>query len=209
MMFHKVLILAPHTDDGEFGCGGSISKWIDEDIDVYYIAFSSAEKSIPEGRPKDILKKEIQEAVKVLGMKKRNLILLDYPVREFPGYRQQILEDMIKLGEELKPELVLLPSTQDTHQDHQTVSQEGFRAFKKISIIGYEMPYNNLNFSTNLFVTLEEKHMDRKIAALKCYKSQLSRTYANEDFLRGLARVRGTQIGSGYAEVFEVIRWVM
>jgi LmbE family N-acetylglucosaminyl deacetylase len=209
MMFHRVLVLAPHTDDGEFGCGGSISKWIDEKKDVYYIAFSSAEKSVPEGRPKDILKKEIREATKVLGMKKENLILLNYPVREFPGYRQEILEDMIKLGEKLKPELVLLPSTQDTHQDHQTVSQEGFRAFKKISIIGYEMPYNNLNFSTNLFVTLEEEHIDRKIAALKCYKSQLNRIYANDDFVRGLARVRGTQIGVGYAEVFEVIRWVI
>lgn len=209
MIFNRVLILAPHTDDGEFGCGGSISKWVDENKDVYYIAFSSAEKSVPEDRPKDILKKEIKEAVKVLGMKKENLILLNYPVREFPGYRQQILEDMIKLGGELKPELVLLPSTQDTHQDHQTVSQEGFRAFKKISIVGYEMPYNNLNFSTNLFVTLEKEHIDRKLAALKCYKSQLSRTYANEDFVRGLAKVRGTQIGVGYAEVFEVIRWVM
>jgi LmbE family N-acetylglucosaminyl deacetylase len=208
-MFHKVLILAPHTDDGEFGCGGSISKWIDEGKDVYYIAFSSAEKSVPKGQPKDILRKEIREAVKVLDMQKENLILLNYPARDFPGYRQKILEDMIKLGEKLKPELVLLPSTQDTHQDHQTVSQEGFRAFKKISIVGYEMPYNNLNFSTNLFVTLEEKHMDRKVAALKCYKSQLSRAYANEDFVRGLARVRGTQIGVGYAEVFEVIRWVI
>jgi LmbE family N-acetylglucosaminyl deacetylase len=208
-MFHRVLILAPHTDDGEFGCGGSISKWIDENKDVYYIAFSSAGKSVPRGRPKDILKKEIREATKVLGMMKENLILLNYPVREFPEYRQDILEDMIKLGKKLKPELVLLPSTQDTHQDHQTVSQEGFRAFKKISIIGYEMPYNNLNFSTNLFVTLEEEHIDRKIAALKCYKSQLNRTYANDDFVRGLAKVRGTQIGVGYAEVFEVIRWVI
>jgi len=74
-MFHKVLILVPHTDDGEFGCGGSIGKWIDEDRDVYYIAFSSAEKSVLKGRPKDILRKEIREAVKVLGMQKENLSL--------------------------------------------------------------------------------------------------------------------------------------
>jgi LmbE family N-acetylglucosaminyl deacetylase len=208
-MFRRVLILAPHTDDGEFGCGGSISKWLDEGKEVYYVAFSSAEKSVPEGMPKDILKKEVQEASKVLGIPPDNLILFDYPVREFPLYRQQILEDMIRLMTELRPELVLLPSTADTHQDHQTISQEGFRAFKKVSIIGYEMPYNNLNFTTDLFVILEEKHVVRKIEALKCYKSQFGRPYAAESFIRSLARVRGTQIGTEYAEAFEVIRWVI
>lgn len=208
-MFSRILILAPHTDDGEFGCGGSISKWVEEGREVYYVAFSSAEKSVPQGMPKDILKKEVQEATKVLGIPPANLILFDYPVREFPLYRQQILEDMIRLSNELKPELVLLPSTADTHQDHQTISQEGFRAFKKISIIGYEMPYNNLNFTTNLFVTLKERHVNQKVEALKCYKSQFGRIYATEDFIRSLAKVRGTQIGVEYAEVFEVIRWVI
>lgn len=208
-MFNRILVLAPHTDDGEFGCGGSISRWVDEGAQVYYIAFSSAEKSIPQGMPTDILKKEVREATRILGISADNLILFDYPVREFPSYRQQILEDMIRLGNELKPELVLLPSTTDTHQDHQTISQEGFRAFKRLSMIGYEMPHNNLNFSTNLFMTLEERHVNKKIEALNCYKSQFGRIYATEDFVRSLARVRGTQIGVEYAEVFDVIRWVM
>jgi len=208
-MFNKILILAPHTDDGEFGCGGSINRWVGKGKEVYYIAFSSAEKSVPPGMPKDILKKEVREATSVLGIPPDNLILFDYPVREFPSYRQQILEDMVRLGSELKPDLVLLPSTADTHQDHQTISQEGFRAFKRISMIGYEMPYNNLSFSTNLFVALEERHVNQKIEALKCYKSQVDRFYAAEDFIKSLAIVRGTQIGIEYAEVFEVIRWVL
>ncbi len=207
-MFGRILILAPHTDDGEFGCGGSISKWVDEGMQVYYIAFSSAEKSVPTGMPKDILKKEVREAGKLLGIATDNLVLFGYPVREFPAYRQQILDDMIRLGDELKPELVLLPSTSDTHQDHQTISQEGFRAFKRTSMIGYEMPYNNLSFTTNLFVPLEERHVNQKIAALECYKSQFGRIYATGDFVRSLARVRGTQVGVKYAEAFEVIRWV-
>jgi len=130
-MFSKVLILAPHTDDGEFGCGGSISKWINEGKKLYYVAFSSAEKSVPKGMSKDILKKEVKEATEILGICSSNLILFDYPVREFPTHRQEILEDMIQLGNKLKPGIVLLPSTADTHQGHQVISQEGFRAFKK------------------------------------------------------------------------------
>jgi len=207
--FHTILVLAPHTDDGEFGCGASICKWVREGRNVLYIAFSSAEKSVPKGMPKDILKKEVIKATEALGISPNNLVLLDYQVREFPSYRQEILEDMIRLRDKFNPELVLLPSIMDTHQDHQTIAQEGFRAFKKISMIGYEMPYNNLSFTTNLFVKLGKEHVDQKVNALKCYESQQNRIYATEDFIRGLARVRGTQIGVEYAEVFEVIRWIL
>ena len=51
--FKKVLILAPHTDDGEFGCGGTITKLISEGADVYYAAFSAAEQSVLPKFPKD------------------------------------------------------------------------------------------------------------------------------------------------------------
>lgn len=208
-MYNSVLVLAPHTDDGEFGCGGAIARFAEEGRQVYYVAFSSAKKSVPKGMPADILKREVRRATKILGIDPHNLILMNYPVREFPTYRQQILEDMISLRDKLNPDLVLLPSTNDTHQDHQTVSQEGFRAFKKISIIGYEMPYNNMNFSTSMFTVLTEGQMQKKLQALKCYRSQAGRIYVSDDFITGLARVRGTQIGVSYAEAFEVIRWVI
>ena len=91
----RVLVLAPHTDDGEFGCGGAINKWLGEDKEVYYVAFSAAEKSIPKGLPKDILKKEVMEATKTLGVIPDNVILYNYETREFPRFRQDILEEMI------------------------------------------------------------------------------------------------------------------
>jgi len=55
MISSRILILVPHIDDGEFGCGGSISKWVKEGKDVYYVAFSSAKKSVPQGTPKNVL----------------------------------------------------------------------------------------------------------------------------------------------------------
>jgi len=204
-----ILVLAPHTDDGEFGCGGSISKWVSEGKKVFYVAFSTAEKSVPDNFPKDILKRELKKAMKLLGIPLANLILFDYPVREFSSHRQEILEDLIKLSNELNPDLVLLPSTRDTHQDHQTIANEGFRAFKKTSILGYEMPYNNLTFTTNFFVSLQPDHLVRKMRALKCYKSQKDRNYATEEFIASLAQVRGIQIGRRYAEAFEAIRCII
>jgi LmbE family N-acetylglucosaminyl deacetylase len=53
--FKNVLVLAPHTDDGELGAGGTIAKLIENGANVYYAAFSTAEASVPDGMPKDIL----------------------------------------------------------------------------------------------------------------------------------------------------------
>jgi LmbE family N-acetylglucosaminyl deacetylase len=205
----RVLVLAPHTDDAEFGCGGSIARFRDEGKEVFQIAFSSAELSVPQGFRSDVLRHEIYSAWQVLGLSDDHLILLDYPVRSFHAYRQEILEDMVKFERDIRPDTVLLPSSHDTHQDHQTIAQEGFRAFKKMTMLGYEVPWNNLTFSTQGFVFLEERHLALKLEAIKCYESQHSRAYAQPEFVRSLAITRGIQIGATYAEAFEVTRWVL
>lgn len=206
-----VLVLGPHTDDGEFGCGGTMAKFVEEGKQVYYATFSIAEESVPEGMPKDILLTEVRKASGTLGIKGKNLINFRYRVRHFPQYRQDILEDLVKLRKKLHPDLVLLPSNDDLHQDHQTIYHEGLRAFKFTRILGYEMPWNNLTVTTNAFVLLEERHIEKKIAAIGCYESQVNagRRYANEEFIRSLARTRGVQSGVHYAEAFQIIRWLI
>ena len=202
----RVLILAPHTDDGEFGCGGTIARYVAEGHEVHYVAFSAAERSLPHGSPRGILRQEVVAATAILGIPKKNLRVLHFGVRKFPANRQKILEVMVRLNSQLEPDMVYLPSTADTHQDHDTVSAEGFRAFKRTSIFGYELPWNNLTFTTSAFVVVEEEFIEKKIQALACYKSQADRQYANPEFVRALARVRGVQIGVQYAEAFEAIR---
>lgn len=109
----------------------------------------------------------------------------------------------------MKPDLVLMSSIKDIHQDHSTIAQEGLRAFKNTTILGYELIWNNLTFDTTSFVSLERKHIQAKCDALKEYKSQGIRDYMSEDFIFSLAKTRGVQIGVEYAESFEVIRLVM
>jgi len=205
----KIIILAPHIDDGEIGCGGTIAKFIEEKKQIFYIAFSSTEKSIPKGFSKDVRKKEIKNAVKILGLPLKNLFLFDYEIRCFPKYRQKILDDMIKINRDIKPDLVFLPSTYDTHQDHQVISQEGFRAFKNTSILGYEIPWNNLTFKTNAFIPLKKMHIRKKTLALLCYRSQADKFYISENFANSLAMARGIQINNNFAEAFEIIRWII
>ena len=202
----RILVLAPHTDDGEFGCGASIAKFISEKKDVYYAAFSLAEESVPPPYPKNILETEVKAATKELGIIPDNLLLYKYRVRYFAHHRQEILEDLVKLNKDLRPDVVFMPSLNDLHQDHTTIAHEGLRAF---TILCYEMPWNNISFATNCFIPVTEYELSAKLRALNCYDSQKSRSYASEEFIRSLAVTRGTQIGSRYAEVFEVVRWLV
>ena len=59
-MEKKILVISPHTDDGELGCGGSIAKFIEEGDEVDYVALSCCEKSIPPEYPPDILSREVK-----------------------------------------------------------------------------------------------------------------------------------------------------
>lgn len=205
----RILVLAPHTDDGELGCGGSIVRYIEEGSTVTYVAFSICTKSLPEGWDPYTLEKEVKVATRIMGLKAEDLILYDYDVRMFKQFRQEILEEMVKIKKQIEPDLVFVPSPTDIHQDHQVISEEGLRAFKNTSILGYELPWNNVSFNTRGFVKLEEKHIEKKVEALTAYKSQQSRTYLNAQFIRSLAITRGVQINTNYAEAFEVIRWII
>lgn len=204
----RVLILAPHTDDGEFGCGATIHKCA-HDNDIYYAAFSTCELSVPDTFEKEILKTEVKDATRRLGIKEQNLTLFNYPVRTFNDQRQAILDDLLGLKNQIQPELVFIPCRNDVHQDHQVITNEAIRAFKYASILGYEMPWNNFFFNSSCFVKLQETDIEAKVKALSVYKSQAHRPYANTDFITSLARVRGVQAGHTYAEAFEVIRWII
>lgn len=204
-----ILILAPHTDDGEFGCGGTIAKYVAEGVRAVYVAFSAAEQSVLPHLPRDILRTEVRKATAALGIADKDCLVLDFEVRRFPELRQPILDKMIELSRRYQPDMVFLPSANDTHQDHQTIAQEGFRAFKRSTMLGYEVPWNNLDFRTSCFVDLSEDDLCTKIRAVGMYESQKHRDYSNAEFIRSLALTRGVQIGKRYAESFEVVRWVI
>jgi len=205
----KILILAPHTDDGELGCGGTIARFIEEGSEVHYAAFSSCGASVPEGFSEDVLIKEVQAATKLLGIASDNLHIFDFPVRRFAHYRQEILEELVHFQKDMNPDLVFMPSINDLHQDHHIVAMEGTRAFKQTTILAYEMPWNNISFLTQAFIEFDDLALQKKIEALSQYQSQMGRAYANAEFIRSLATIRGVSAGTKYAETFEVVRFIL
>ncbi len=206
--FKNVLVLAPHTDDGELGAGGTISRLIEDGATVSYVAFSTAESSLPPGFASDTLVREVKAATARLGIQPENLFIYGHKVRELEYVRQEVLDEMIFLRQH-NYDLVLLPSQHDIHQDHEVIAREGLRAFKQTTILGYELIWNNLSFNTACFVRLKKRHVDQKCHALTAYESQADKSYMTAEFITAQAKTRGVQIGADYAESFEVLRWVM
>ena len=202
----SVLVLAPHTDDAEFGCGGTINKLISMGNNVFCAAFSACQQSVLKGFPPDVLIKEVKIASEILGVKKENLFLFDFEVRTFNFRRQELLECILKLKQNVNPDFVFIPSVNDVHQDHFTIAQESLRAFKFSNLLCYELPWNNLTFNTSCFSVLNEDNLERKIEAINKYESQKHRPYSKKEFIKSLATVRGTQINTKYAECFEILR---
>jgi LmbE family N-acetylglucosaminyl deacetylase len=204
----RALVLAPHTDDGEFGCGGTMARLVESGAEVRYVAFSIATRSLPEGFAPDTLAREVREATTELGIPAEHLTVHDFDVRTFPDHRQEILELLIEIWNDWGPDCVFMPSLHDVHQDHQTIAQEGLRAFKRTTVLGYEIPWNNLDFSYQAYLALTQAHVELKVAALEKYASQQHRRYANAEYVRSLARTHGINVNREYAEVFQVYRVV-
>ena len=200
----NVLLVAPHSDDVEIGCGGTVAKFIEENHNILWVVCTTAKESSTEHK----------EVIRKIGLDEENCLSLGFKMKQLPEHRREVLDFLINIKFTFKPDLVIGPSLNDCHQDHHVVAKEMMRAFKTTSsIICYEIPSNNIKFDTQLFIRLEKRHVEKKVDMTKKFKSQLALPHRalklSEEFIRGLMAVRGTQVDVRYAEAFEVLRWML
>lgn len=193
----KALVLSPHTDDAELGCGGTIAKLIEEGWAVHVIYFSAVRTRFPQ------LVNEAENSARILGM---SYEILDFNTRYFPRDRQDILQILHDHSRKENYNLVFTPTTTDIHQDHGVVTTEAKRIFRKCTLLGYELPWNNLDVSLNCFIPLEKRHIKKKISALECYNTQKKHPYFDKKFLESVVKMRGVQLSTPFAEGFETIK---
>lgn len=208
----RILLLSPHTDDVELGCGGGVTKFLEDGHEIFWMVFSTAEESLPPSLPRDSLLNEFKGVLASYNLENGQSRVFNYQVRNLGQHRQEILEELIRTKNQFRPDLVIGPSKNDYHQDHQVVAHEMIRAFKSAaSIISYELPWNHVTFDTQLFIKLQRLHLEKKCEVLQRYKSQLmnEKSYFSEEYIYGLARTRGVQCNAEYAEAFEVVRWML
>ena len=203
----NILVLSPHADDAEIGAGGTIVR-LNEKNNIFWMVFCPYKEPLSEKYNKEI---QIGEFNKVVDFLKIDSRICNYEVRRLDKYRKEILDELIEVKKFFNPDMIIGPSLSDFHQDHQVIANEMVRAFKtSASIISYEIPWNFVNFNTQIFFKLSQRNIEWKIRMMKYYKSQMEVRpfFFNEELVRGMAAMRGSQINTRYAEAFEVIRWI-
>lgn len=199
----NVLAISAHIDDVELGAGATIHHLAKENR-IHYVGLS-----LPPLVGRDTFMAEFQKSASHLGLAPDRITLRDFDPRNLFDSRTDILQLFYDLNQQLKPDLVLIPNSQDIHQSHEVVHAEARRAFKYKTLLGYELPWNNFEFSMDVFVTVDEEDVAAKVAAINAFATQKHRMFFSNDIVGDLARVRGKQIGKQYAECFELIRLIL
>jgi N-acetylglucosamine malate deacetylase 1 len=198
-----VLFLGAHPDDIELGCGALLHH-IAEQSDVLCVTLSDNQKN-PDLQN---VKNEHYESMAILGVPKEKIILGPFTTRVFPDSRQDILEYFLKIRREFQPDLIFVHSRQDVHQDHLTMTDEALRAFRGITVLGFDVVRSSYGFFPHFLVEVTEEDVDKKIDALSCYETYRDRYYFNSELTRSIMVRHGALAERPFAEGFDILRIV-
>jgi len=198
-----VCCIGAHPDDIELGCGALIADIVDQ-TRVVCVTLSDNQKN-------PLLKnlvKEHKDSMSILGVQPENIILHDFMTRRFQSARQEILEVMIGLKKKYHPEVVLVHTAQDIHQDHKTITEEALRAFRGTTLLGFDVLRSSYGFFPDFLVEVSEEAVQTKIRALKAYHTYSDKYYFNENIIHATAIRHGALAERPYAEGFDILRIV-
>ena len=199
----RVLFLGAHPDDIELGCGALLHNLINQ-TEVLCVTLSDNQKN-PDLQN---VKNEHYESMAVLGVPKEKVILGPFATRVFPDARQEILEFFIKLRKDFSPDLIFTHSKQDVHQDHNTMTDEALRAFRGITVLGFDVVRSSYGFFPHFLVEVTEEDVNKKIDALSKYETYRDRYYFNSELTRSIMVRHGALAERPFAEGFDILRIV-
>jgi len=200
-----ILVVAPHADDAELGAGATINRWLAEGHRVAVVNLSDTQNI--NGKIAGLnLQAEAVAASALLGIKDEDVIFGDFPTRHFSSERQRILDFLIQIRDELRPDIVIGPSISDTHQDHGVVANEIQRAFRNSTILGVDTYWNIPDQKIPMVVEVSRQNISAKVRALSEFGSQSEKRYMQQNSVLGQARIRGLPRGFDFAEAFSVVQ---
>ena len=197
----SVLFLGAHPDDIELGCGALIAHIVNQ-TDLRCVTLSDNQKNPSLSH----LVEEHRDSMRMLGVPQENVILGPFETRRFPHLRQEILEYMIDLNRKYRPEIVFVHTKADIHQDHATITEEALRAFRGITVLGFDVIRSSYGFFPNFLVEVNQDDVECKIKALARYTTYADRYYFKEDITRATLIRNGAICERPYAEGFDILR---
>jgi LmbE family N-acetylglucosaminyl deacetylase len=205
MCFHgqRVCFIGAHPDDIEIGAGALIAQ-IASKTELLCVTLSDNQKN-------PALKNLVEEhyrSMDVLGVQREKVVLGQFETRRFPHARQEILEYLIDLNRQFRPDIVFVHTKADIHQDHGTVTEEALRAFRGTTVLGFDVIRSSYGFFPNFLVEVSAEDVEKKIAALSEYRTYDSRYYFNPEITRATLIRHGALAERPYAEGFDILRIV-
>ena len=199
----RVLFLGAHPDDIELGCGALIHN-ISKKTEILCVTLSDNQKNPDLKNVKD----EHIQSMKILGVPEEKVLFGPFTTRIFQDSRQEILEYFLKLRRDFKPDLIFVHSKQDVHQDHNTMTDEALRAFRGITVLGFDVVRSSYGFFPHFLVEVTEEDVNKKIEALAQYKTYQDRYYFNSELTRSIMVRHGALAEVPFAEGFDILRIV-
>ncbi len=203
MIFYgqRLLCLGAHPDDIELGCGAMMAH-VAGKADVVAVTLSDNQKN-----PKlPNVVNELHRSMSVLGVPKENVIVGTFETRHFPRDRQQILEYLYQINRDHQPDVVLVHTRADIHQDHAVVTKEALRAFRGTTVLGFDVLRSSYGFFPHFLVEVTAEDVERKVEALAQYETYSGKYYFSPDVIRSTLIRHGALAERPFAEGFDILR---
>lgn len=209
-----VLCIGAHPDDVEIGMGATLAGMVRQGQRVAIVDLTNGEPT-PHGTP-EIRAEESAAAARVLGVERR---CLQMPNR----YMMDTVENRSALAEalrELRPTVLFAPYPMDAHPDHVAAASivlgaRFYAKFTKTDLAGephypaklyhYVAVHLALHVKPSFIVAAEPGDLERKLEALRAYRSQFGMNERNAGIIPLMeqrATYWGGLIGAGAAEPF-------
>jgi LmbE family N-acetylglucosaminyl deacetylase len=199
----RVLCLGAHSDDVEIGAGATVMRIVEEspDVAIQWICFSG------QGTPREA---EAAGSANAFGSGRAAFAIHGFADTKFP-LQHAAIKDVFNALKAFEPDLVLTQSADDRHQDHRTINELTWNAFRAHQIWEYEIPKWDGDLQRpNLYVPVSPELMGRKVSLLmEHFESQRSKHWFDDETFRALARLRGLECNSRYAEAFVIKKLVV
>ncbi len=200
----SMVALGAHPDDIEIAAGGLMLAIAaaNAGIAVRYVLLTGSPQRHAESRA---------AAKAFLPDAKLSFALHGYADGRLPAHWGEVKQHLHDVAEGFEPDLVLCPSTDDAHQDHRLLGELVATVFRSALALHYEIPKWDGDFGRrNVYLPLTEDLARRKLELLHAsYPSQRTRDWWDDEVFLGLARLRGMECRSRYAEAYQCGKLVL
>lgn len=200
----SVLAVGAHPDDIEIGVGGTLLRLARSQpgMLVHYVVLTGTAARHAEARA---AARSFQPDSEL------TIQLHDLPEGRLPAAWAEVKDILEGVAANCAPDVIFAPSRRDAHQDHRTVGEIIPTVFRDQLYLAYEIPKWDGDLGLpSVYVPLTADDTLCKIELLhKCFPSQRSRDWWDDDVFLGLARLRGVECREPYAEAFTCAKSVV